>query len=223
MTRVKICGISEKTHSLGATSAGSDFIGLVFAPSKRQVTPAQAQEIVETVKENSDTTETVGVFVNMPAPAVNKVARLCNLDWVQLSGDETWAYCQQIEKPIIKAVHIRAGESIAEILDYLASGDEALAGKDHRYLVDSRVEGAYGGTGVTADWPVAQEIAGEFPIIIAGGLTPENVGRLVRSVWPWGVDVSSGVEINGRKDAQKIGAFIKAAREAHEEISQTAE
>jgi phosphoribosylanthranilate isomerase len=212
MTRVKICGISEKSHALGVTSAGSDFIGLVFAPSKRQVTPAQAQEIVETVKENSETTETVGVFVNMPTPAVNKVARLCNLDWVQLSGDETWAYCQQIEKPIIKAIRIRAGESVAQIVDYLASGDEALAGRDHRYLVDSRVEGAYGGTGVTADWPLAQEIAGEFPIIIAGGLTPENVTGAIKMVAPWGVDVSSGVETNGIKSTVKIKAFIDTVR-----------
>jgi phosphoribosylanthranilate isomerase len=212
MTRVKICGISEKAHALGATSAGSDFIGLVFAPSKRQVTPAQAQEIVDTVKENSETTETVGVFVNMPAPAVNKVARLCNLDWVQLSGDETWAYCQQIEKPIIKAIRIREGESIAEILDYLASGDAALAGQDHRYLVDSRVEGEYGGTGVTADWQVAQELAREFPIIIAGGLTPQNVASAIKTVAPWGVDVSSGVETNGIKSIVKIKAFIGTVR-----------
>ena len=119
---------------------------------------------------------------------------------------------QQIEKPIIKAVRVREEESVAEILDYLVSGDDALAGRDHRYLVDSRVEGAYGGTGVTADWEIAQEIAREFPIIIAGGLTPENVASAIETVSPWGVDVSSGVETNGVKSIVKIKAFIDNAR-----------
>ena len=93
MTRVKICGITEKSQALAAIEAGSDFIGLVFAPSRRQVSLVQAQEIVGMIKECSNVTEVVGVFVNIPAPLVNSTAAACNLDRVQLSGDESWAYC----------------------------------------------------------------------------------------------------------------------------------
>ena len=212
MTRVKICGIKEKAHALGAGRAGASFIGLVFAPSPRQVSPAEAQEIVGTVKENCEATAVVGVFVNMPAPAVNRVARACNLDWVQLSGDETWAYCQQITRPVIKAVRVRAGEPPEALRGYLASGAEILSGREYLCLLDSQVEGHYGGTGVTFDWTLARELARQFPLIIAGGLTPENVTEAVKTVVPWGVDVSSGVEVGGVKSIARIKAFIEAVR-----------
>jgi phosphoribosylanthranilate isomerase len=214
-TRVKICGIREKAHALGACRAGAGFIGLVLAPSSRQVTVAQAQELVSVVKEQSQETEVVGVFVNMPAPAVNRIAQDCGLDWVQLSGNETWAYCQLVKLPVIKVLHI-AGQSPEEIGDYLARGREALSGQRYLYLLDSKVKGSYGGTGVTFDWGLAGAVARRFPVIIAGGLTPENVGQAIKTVAPWGVDVSSGVEVNGVKSISRIGAFIEAVRRADE-------
>ena len=214
MTRVKICGVKEKAHALGAGRAGASFIGLVFAPSPRQVTVAQAQEIVGAIKGNCKATETVGVFVNMPAPAVNRIAQACHLDWVQLSGDETWAYCQQIDRPLIKAVRIRAGESSEALHSYLASGAEILSGHKYLYLLDSQVEGKYGGTGITFDWSLARELARRFSMIIAGGLTPENVAQAVETVAPWGVDVSSGVEVGGIKSIAQIRAFIEVVRRA---------
>lgn len=214
MTRVKICGIKEKAHALGASRAGADFIGLVMAPSPRQVTVAQAQEIVGVIREQHDPVEVVGVFVNMPAPAVNRVARACNLDWVQLSGTETWAYCQMIDRPLIKVVHVEAGQSPEEVRDRLAQGDQALSQQEHRYLLDSRLGDRYGGTGITFDWGLAGEVAREFPLIIAGGLTPENVGEAIKTAAPWGVDISSGVEVDGVKSAVRIKAFIEAVRRA---------
>jgi phosphoribosylanthranilate isomerase len=215
MTQVKICGIKEKAHAVGASYAGADFIGLVFAPSPRQVSPAQAQEIVAAIKEHHRETQMVGVFVNMPAPAVNRVAQACGLDWVQLSGDETWAYCQQIQLPVIKAVRVRPGEGAGEVMEYLTSGDEILASQRHIFLLDTHVEGSYGGTGTAFDWELATAVARKSPVIIAGGLTPENVSRLVRTVFPWGVDVSSGVEEGGVKSLARIKAFIDAVRKAN--------
>ena len=214
MTRVKICGIKEKAHALGASRAGTSFIGLVMAPSPSQVTVARAQEIVGAIREQHEPVEVVGVFVNMPAPAVNRIAQTCNLDWVQLSGTETWAYCQMINRPLIKVVHIEVGQSPEEIRDRLARGNEVLSQQRYRYLLDSRLGDRYGGTGVTFDWDLAGAIAREFPIIVAGGLTPENVGEAIETAAPWGVDVSSGVELNGVKSIVRIKAFIEAVRRA---------
>jgi phosphoribosylanthranilate isomerase len=213
MTRVKICGIKEKAHALGASRAGADFIGLVLAPSPRQITVVKAQEIVSAIREQNEPVAVVGVFVNMPAPAVNRIARACNLDWVQLSGIETWAYCQMIDRPLIKVVHIE-DQSPEEVSYRLAQGDEALSRQEHRYLLDSRIGEQYGGTGVTFDWNLAGEVAREFPLIIAGGLTPENVGEAIKTAAPWGVDVSSGVEVDGVKSTIRIKAFIEAVRSA---------
>lgn len=212
-TQVKVCGIREKSHALGTSKAGADFIGLVMAPSPRQVTVVQAQEIVSVIKEHGKATETVGVFVNMPAPAVNQIAQDCNLGWIQLSGNETWGYCQMIKRPLIKVVHI-AGQGPEEIIEYLARGCEALSGQRYLYLLDSKIDERYGGTGIAFNWDIASIVARRFPVIIAGGLTPENVGEAVKTVAPWGVDVSSGVEVNGVKSINQIKAFIEAVRRA---------
>jgi len=214
MTRVKICGIRDKAHALAAIEAGSNFIGLVFAPSPRQVTPAQAGEIVSAVKKCSEATVLVGVFVNMPASEVNRIASSCHLDWVQLSGDESWEYCRQITKPLIKAVRIKPGQRPEEIGEDLATGVRVLSNQRCVYLLDSQVKGKYGGTGMTFDWSLARQAAEQFPVIIAGGLTPENVAQAIEIVVPWGVDVASGVETGGVKDIAKIRAFIEAVRRA---------
>jgi phosphoribosylanthranilate isomerase len=212
MTRVKICGIKQKAHALTIIKAGADFIGLVFTQSQRQVTLPQAQDIVGAVKRCSEATEVVGVFVNMPADEVNRIANSCNLDWVQLSGDEPWEYCHQITKPLIKVVRIKERQHPEEICADLASGARVLASQRYIYLLDSQVKGKYGGTGMTFDWNLARQVAEHFPVIIAGGLTPENVAQAIKMVTPWGVDVSSGVEVGGIKDIAKIRTFIEAVR-----------
>ena len=212
MTRVKICGIRQKAHALAVIEAGGDFIGLVFTHSQRQVTLAQAQDIIGAVKKYSEATAVVGVFVNMPACEVNRIANSCNLDWVQLSGDEPWEYCHQITRPLIKAVRIKGGQHPEEICTDLSAGARVLASQRYIYLLDSQVKGKYGGTGITFDWSLARQAAEHFPVIIAGGLTPENVAQAIKIVAPWGVDVSSGVEVGGVKDIVKIRAFIEAVR-----------
>ncbi|MFQ5874004.1 MAG: phosphoribosylanthranilate isomerase [Dehalococcoidia bacterium] len=217
MTRVKICGITEADQALAAAEAGADFIGLVFAPSKRQVTVDKAGEIILALKRLPSPPLVVGVFVNIPAPEVNRIADRCGLDWVQLSGDESWEYCQDIERPIIKAIHVPNWEHEEEILDNLSIGHKLLKGPAFICLLDSHVEGSYGGTGQTFDWRLAGRVSQRFPVIIAGGLSPENVGQPIRLVRPWAVDVSSGVETEGVKDISKIKTFIHAVRKADEE------
>ncbi|MCL0091919.1 phosphoribosylanthranilate isomerase [Dehalococcoidales bacterium] len=213
MTRVKICGIREELHALAAAEAGANFIGLVFAPSQRQVTPAQAERIAVAVKKSGNATEVVGVFVNMPAPEVNKLADLCHLDWVQLSGGESWEYCGEITKPLIKTIWVGQRQKPEEICAALARA-RVFTSQKHIYLLDAQVKGKYGGTGMTFDWSLARQAAEQFPVIIAGGLTPENVAQVIKMATPWGVDVSSGVEVGGVKDITKIKAFIKAVRSA---------
>ncbi len=214
MTRVKICGIRQKAHASAVIEAGADFIGLVFAPSQRQVTLSQAQDIVGAVKKRSEAIAVVGVFVNMPACEVNGIANSCNLDWVQLSGDEPWEYCHQITKPLIKAVRIKEGQCPEEICADLSAGARVLASQRYIYLLDSQVKSKYGGTGMTFDWSLARQVTEHFPVIIAGGLTLENVAQAIKMVSPWGVDVSSGVEVDGIKDIVKIRTFIETVRRA---------
>ena len=212
MTRVKICGIKDKEHALAAVEAGADFIGLVFAPSPRRVEPDDALEIVRTVKDASDAVEIVGVFVNMSPQQVNLIAATQGLDRVQLSGNEPWEYCRFMAKPIIRAVHIPPEGSAEDVLSRLEEGERMLAGIEHIYLLDTQMAGRYGGTGNTFPWEVARQAAQRYPVIVAGGLDPDNVAQAIEAAAPWGVDVSSGVETGGVKDTAKIKAFIEAVR-----------
>jgi phosphoribosylanthranilate isomerase len=211
LTKVKICGITEASYARAAIEAGADLIGVVFAASPRQVTYDKAREIAAAVKKRLPV---VGVFVNMPADTVNSVAASCGLDWVQLSGDETWEYCQQMEKPVIKAIHISPERSEKELIAHLEDGQRVLGSRSPIYLLDTFVEQKYGGTGQVFTWEIARRAATKYPVIIAGGLLPANVGQVVAELKPWGVDVSSGVESGGVKDVEKIKAFIQAVRSA---------
>ena len=214
MTFIKICGIKDKESALAIAGAGADFIGLVFANSPRQVTPTQALEIVSALKKSKTTAPVVGVFVNTPAPTVRKIADACHLDWVQLSGDEPWEYCLELARPVIKVLRVSRNyppEQASADLDY---GIKVLAGQKHIFLLDANTGEKYGGTGMTFNWELAKPIAARFPVIIAGGLNPGNVGRAIKIIRPWGVDVSSGVETKGVKNMSKVIKFIEAVREA---------
>ena len=222
MALVKICGLREPAHALAAAEAGADFIGLVFAESRRRVSVDQALAIARALGEplaaagggvehieallQRKRPLVVGVFADADAETVNRTAEAAGLELVQLSGDEPWDLCGQLSLPILKAVKVRDGTSVEEIIAALRPGAVPL--------LDTDVEGALGGTGRPFDWVVAAGVARRFPIVLAGGLTPENVGEAVRRVRPWGVDVSSGVETNGVKDVEKICAFVAAVREA---------
>ncbi len=148
----------------------------------------------------------VGVFADQDADTINSIAEECALDLIQLSGSEPWEMCELLERPVLKCLKVRQGQPAAEVLARVRGG--ALL------LLDPHVEGSYGGAGVTLDWDVAAEVAREQPVMLAGGLRPDNVALAVRTVRPWAVDVSSGVETEGVKDVSKVRAFIKAAKEA---------
>lgn len=212
MTRVKICGLSEIEHALAASEAGADFLGMVFAQSRRQVSPEKALALAEAVLELEQRPALVGVFVNSPSGEVNRIADYCHLDRVQLSGEESWRYCLDIERPIIKVLHVTPEMKSGEIVADIEGGTRLCQKKDLLFLLDTHASGAYGGTGQTFDWQLAREVSPRFPVLVAGGLTPENVGALVSEIRPWGVDVSSGIETAGKKDTGKIRAFIEAVK-----------
>lgn len=214
MLKIKICGLSRVEDALAAAGAGADLLGLVLAPSRHRVSAEQARRIVKAVRRLKTRPDIAGVFVNEKADEVNRLAEYLKLDWVQLSGDETLAYCHSIIKPVIKVSHVSTEKTAGPVIAEIAAGLKLMPQGKMVYLLDSRREDAYGGTGETFDWSLAEEVAARFPVIIAGGLTPANVSRLVKEVRPWGVDVSSGVETAGFKDTAKIRAFIEAAREA---------
>jgi phosphoribosylanthranilate isomerase len=212
MTKIKICGITESEQAVAAAESGVDYLGLVFAQSTRQVNPKKAATIVHEVKKTVESPQVVGVFVNLPAIDINFVAESCRLDWVQLSGDESWEFCRQIKKPVIKAIHIFSNSNAIQILDEIKKGYTYLSPEHLKILLDTKIKGAYGGTGKTFDWKLAREVSLKYPVFVAGGLDPENVVQMIGEVQPWGVDVSSGVEIKGKKDIAKIKQFIQSVK-----------
>lgn len=217
MTKVKICGLTDVETALATAYAGADFIGLVFAHSRRQVSQEKALEIAEAVGSLKPRPETVGVFVNMAADEANYIAEYCRLDRVQLSGDEDWSYIKQIKKKVFKVIHISAGSKTAEVLAELEKGLRLDLKQPVIPMLDTQRKGSYGGTGSSFDWRLASEVAARFPVIIAGGLDPNNIKLLLKEVKPWGVDVSSGVETGGKKDIKKIKAFITAVKNYEKE------
>jgi phosphoribosylanthranilate isomerase len=212
MTRIKICGIRNEEQAIIAARAGADFIGLVFAPSPRQVTPDVALKIKTTLKKRRAKTEVVGVFVNVHTRTVNRVAEMCGFDQIQLSGDEPWEYCRHIDRPLIKVIRVSRSNPAEQVIKDIEYGMKILKGHKFTILLDTSVPERYGGTGETLDWELARPIARQYPVIIAGGLTPENVAGAIKIISPWGVDVSTGVETSGIKDVKKIRKFIEAVR-----------
>ena len=213
MTKVKICGVTQRAHALAAAEAGANFVGIVFADSPRRLSVDQARPVVDALRSLGDSRpRVVGVFANASSEEVNATAEALELDLVQLSGDESPDLLQRILRPAIKAVHLLTDEP-PEVAAPAAR--EALARwRDANVLplLDAKIAGRYGGTGKAIDWSVARELAGDHEFLLAGGLTPGAVAETVRRVRPWGVDVSSGVETGGVKDVSKIRAFIQAVR-----------
>jgi phosphoribosylanthranilate isomerase len=212
---VKIDGLREPEHAAAAAAAGADLIGFIFAPARRQITVAVARSCIAAARAASPERPVlaVGVFVDASPSEMARIARETGIDALQLHGAEPPESVGQLPVPALKALRPRPGTKAAhltaEIDSYRSSPQPPLG-----ILVDGYAEESAGGTGARADWRLAAEIGATFPIILAGGLDPDNVGAAIRQVRPLGVDVSSGVEIDGVKDASRIEAFIRAARTA---------
>jgi phosphoribosylanthranilate isomerase len=210
MTRVKVCGVTNTEDALSAAEAGADLLGFIFyPPSPRSVTPEQARQIIETVRVSVSPclpVSFVGVFVDEEPSTVQQIVARCGLDYAQLHGAESPEMVRALMSEgieVIKGFRVRNGGSLAEIERYRATV----------YLLDAYVPGQPGGTGQTFDWELAVQAKEYGPILLAGGLIPENVAEAVRVVRPWGVDVASGVEATpGRKDHDKVRRFIIAAK-----------
>jgi phosphoribosylanthranilate isomerase len=203
-TAVKICGITRPEDALAAARSGAHAIGLVFyVRSPRHVTPARAAEIIRVLP---PFITTVGLFVDATAEEVLAVLAEAPVGLLQFHGDEPPGFCRQFKRPYIKAVRMRPG---VDLLQYTRDYHDAKA-----LLLDNHVEGLHGGSGAVFDWSLIPRGL-PLPVILSGGLTPENVMDAVRRVRPSAVDVSSGVEsAKGIKDARKIAAFIRRARNA---------
>lgn len=235
--RVKICGLTDPSHVEATAALGMEFIGLVFAErSRRHITVEQAKRMLMPLPEREAPEPTlelgggglwfqrcaaaldgliagrrpliVGVFADQPPALMNSIAEMVGLDLIQLSGNERWETCLQLRRPVIKTVRTEPGLAGAAVRQRIETG------MAHLLHIDAYVEGELGGTGQPAAWDVAGELARELPVMLAGGLTPANVGEAVAVVRPWAVDVSSGVERDGVKDVGLIGDFVRAARAA---------
>ena len=201
MVKIKICGITNLEDALVAVEAGADALGFVFFQgSSRYISPEHAAAIICRLP---PFVQTVGLFVNEKSAIVNAIADQCGVDIVQLHGEESPEYCQAINRRIIKAFRVKDAASLDTMADYRVAG----------WLLDAWSPVAHGGTGTTFNWDIAAHAAASRPIILAGGLTPENVAEAAVTVRPYAVDVSSGVESEPRKkSAGLINQFISAIR-----------
>lgn len=203
--RVKICGITSPEDAAAAVDAGADALGFMFyAPSPRYVRPELVREITRSLP---PFVTRVGVFVDAPEDRVREIVGIAGLDVVQFHGKETPEDCRRFEaRRVVKAFRMDGPAALRRLEDY----------RGMAWLLDSYVAGVFGGTGQTFNWDLACEavqMGGQ--ILLAGGLTPDNVGRAVAAVRPYAVDVSSGVEWQpGKKDPAKLRHFIAAAKGA---------
>lgn len=200
MTIIKICGLMEREHIETAVQAGVNWLGFVFAPSKRQVSIEQAKALAAAIPSHI---KKVGVFVNAEPNFIQQAAEEVGLDFIQYHGDETNEDIQAIGLPSIKAFAIRSADDLAAATKYEVD----------YYLFDAPGTDYRGGSGHTFDWSHLHAWQGG-PFLLAGGLTIDNVANAITAVQPFGIDVSSGVEQDGRKNNDKIKQFISNARGA---------
>jgi phosphoribosylanthranilate isomerase len=202
VTRIKICGNTRKEDVDLAVELGVDLLGFIFGPSKRHIEVDQAQQLIADIP---DTVERVGVFVQEPADVIEKAVNACGLTAVQIYRPIT-SDDRQLGVTLLPALRVRNGDD----LDGLGFETRDLL------LLDTWAsETTGGGTGQTWDWTKAARLARRYPILVSGGLNPDNVADAVQQLKPWGVDVCSGIEAEpGRKDHAKVRAFVAAVREA---------
>ncbi len=204
MTAVKICGITRKEDALAAARLGAHALGFVFyARSARNVNPQHAAAIIRALP---PFVTAVGLFVDASRSDVDSVIAQVPLELLQFHGDEPPAFCSAFALPYIKAARVRPG---LDLLQYARLYESARG-----LLLDSFIDGTQGGTGKTFDWDLIPQ-ALQLPVILSGGLAPDNVAAAIRRVKPWAVDVSSGVEgAPAIKDPRKMAAFFQGVRDA---------
>jgi phosphoribosylanthranilate isomerase len=206
-TRIKVCGITRAQDAAAAVAVGADAVGVIFAPSPRQVTIEEAASVLAVV---APPVARIGVFVDASIEEMCEAIRACGLTAVQLSGSEPPGTCQALPVPAIKVVHVGTEFPLHTV--------EPYRGHAAALLLDTFVTGKAGGTSQAFDWQATGGVPGWAPLFVAGGLNAENVGDCIRAVRPFAVDVSSGVESSpGIKDHDKIAAFCAAVRDADQE------
>ena len=210
--KVKICGLTTLADARFCAGAGADYLGFIqHPPSPRYISPDRAKKIKEWVHGP----ETVGVFVNVDAETVNLSSETAGFDNVQLHGDESPAYCRRITRPVIKAFSIRPNDTVRALSRIM----DAYQGCVDYFLLDTWHSELPGGTGKVFDWSIAKNLATNFPTLLAGGLNPSNVKEAVRTVSPWGIDLSSGIEeIPGTKDFDLVTKFFESISEGDTEL-----
>jgi phosphoribosylanthranilate isomerase len=215
-TKIKICGITNAEDALLAAELGADALGFVFADSPRKVAPDVAAGIIAKLP---PFITNVGVFVNHPIGDVKSIADFCNLDALQFHGDENITYCRSFRQKVIKAFRVRnyneIEEWIAQENKYETASLSEPGANVVAFLVDAYAVGKYGGTGKRLKWEIVSDLELRKPLILAGGLDHKNVGLAIEAVKPYGVDVSSGIELKpGKKNKRKLREFIKVVRES---------
>lgn len=201
MTKIKICGLMRSEDCLYANEVKPDYVGFVFAESKRQLTIETAIKL-GTILDRS--IKRVGVFVNPSREYVSSITKSVNIDIVQLHGDEAPTLCDELELPVWKAFRIKNSIELAKIMQY--------EGKIEAIVLDKFEDKSFGGTGKNFDWEIAKGIKFPFPLVLAGGLNCENVESAIKALKPTVVDVSSGVEVDGKKDFSRIADFVRRVR-----------
>ena len=217
MTTLKICGLREVGHALAARDAGADFLGFNFVHGvRRQLFEEVGREIIEEYRRlaGADGPCLVGLFANQPLEEVNKIVASCRLDLAQLCGDEPPEFWRGVQAGVIRQIKVREGGPMKAVVDDVGRRLEEVDSLGHIAVLDKHEEGAFGGTGRAFDWRIARELARNHDFLLAGGLSPENVEAAIDTAEPWGVDVSSGVETNGVKDAVKIADFARRVKQS---------
>ena len=219
MTLVKICGLGKVEDALAAANAGADLLGIIFEPhSRRCLNIDDAKNLVQSFRSkwHREKPRWVGVFANQPLEEVNHLLTYCHMDLAQLSGHESPKYCLQIVRPVLKVIHVRNDTPAQEVLEEVQRSLTMYQESGYMCMLDTFKQGVLGGTGQAFDWAVAQTLATAHSFLLAGGLRLDNVSEAMQQVRPWGLDVSSGVETDGQKDAVKIAQFIARVRQTDE-------
>ncbi|MXV80492.1 MAG: phosphoribosylanthranilate isomerase [Chloroflexi bacterium] len=222
MTFVKVCSVRAVEHAVWAREAGADEIGMIFADAPRRIDLKAARAVrrelgprVEIAEATTETVERerhdanqpllVGVFAGQSVDEIERVLDQVDLDLVQLSGGEHPALAGRIRRAVVRVIHVADGMDAGSVLREIDRAPNTIT------MLDAKSKQG-GGMGQRIDWSIAAEVASNRPLVLAGGLNPDNVAEAVRAVRPWAVDASSGLETDGTKDREKIRAFVAAAK-----------